>query len=152
MLSPPKPLDQVKPNLVCELLKWMGRAAARKMTPPPRVGSKGQISFYFNYKVDFKDFFIPNFVCVLTNERSKIYQTGVLFCRLGHALGVAPSGCIGVKNEIPSIQPLCYLFLNHLMKSNQVWCVGYLQMGCVTVKKLAPLHRALGRGQKVQYY
>ena len=32
--------------------------------------------------------FIPNFVCVLTNERYKTYQTGFLFCRLGHTLGV----------------------------------------------------------------
>ena len=36
----------------------------------PGEGSKGQISFNFNYKVNFKDF-IPNFVCVLTNERYK---------------------------------------------------------------------------------
>ena len=32
--------------------------------------------------------FIPNFVCVLTNERYKTYQTRFLFCRLGHAPGV----------------------------------------------------------------
>ena len=30
--------------------------------------------------------FIPNFVCFLTNERYKTYQTGFVFCRLGHAL------------------------------------------------------------------
>ena len=51
--------------------------------PPwgPRERSKGQISF--NFKI-----FIPNFVCVLTNERYKTYQSGFFFCRLGHALGV----------------------------------------------------------------
>ena len=32
--------------------------------------------------------FIPNFVCVLTNERYKTYQTGFSFCPLGHATGV----------------------------------------------------------------
>ena len=32
--------------------------------------------------------FIPNFVCVLTNERYTTYQTGFLFCRLVHAPGV----------------------------------------------------------------
>ena len=53
----------------------------------PGEGSKGQISFNFNHKVNFKDF-IPNFVCVLTNERYKTYRMGFLFCRLGHALGV----------------------------------------------------------------
>ena len=31
--------------------------------------------------------FIPNFVCVLTKERHKTFQTGFLFCRLGHAPG-----------------------------------------------------------------
>ena len=45
----------------------------------PGEGPKGQISFKFNYKVNFKDF-IPNFVCVLTNERYKTYQTGFSFC------------------------------------------------------------------------
>ena len=29
--------------------------------------------------------FIPNFVCVLTIERYKTYQTGFSFCHLGHA-------------------------------------------------------------------
>ena len=39
--------------------------------------------------------FIPNFLCVLTNERYKTYQTGFLFCHLGHALGVGlwGTGC-----------------------------------------------------------
>ena len=36
--------------------------------------------------------FIPNFVHVLTNERYKTYQTGFLFCRLGHAPGVEFGG------------------------------------------------------------
>ena len=31
---------------------------------------------------------LPNFVCDLTNERYKTYQTRFLFCRLGHAPGV----------------------------------------------------------------
>ena len=41
--------------------------------------------------------FIPNFVCVLTNERYKIYQTGFLFCRLGHAPGVGLWGTRGAQ-------------------------------------------------------
>ena len=36
--------------------------------------------------------FIPNCVCVLTNERYKTYQTGFLICCLGHALGVGFGG------------------------------------------------------------
>ena len=64
----------------------------------PGEGSKGQISFNFNCKVNFKDF-IPNFVCVLTNERYKTYQTRFLFCRLGHALGVGLGGTKGPKSN-----------------------------------------------------
>ena len=41
--------------------------------------------------------FVPNFVCVLTNERYKIYQTGFLFCRLGHAPGVGLWGTAGTQ-------------------------------------------------------
>ena len=44
--------------------------------------------------------FIPNFVCVLTNERYKTYQTGFSFCRLSHAPEVGlrdAGGAQGVK-------------------------------------------------------
>ena len=57
----------------------MGRATVKFFGPAPwgpGEGSKGQISFNFNYKVNFKDFFIPNFVCVRINKRHKIYQMG----------------------------------------------------------------------------
>ena len=36
--------------------------------------------------------FIPYFVCGLTNERYKTYQTGFIFCCLGHALGMGLCG------------------------------------------------------------
>ena len=67
----------------------------------PGEGSKGQISFNFNYKVNFKDFY-TKLVCVLTNERNKTYQTGFSFCSLGHALGVGlwgAGGAQGVKKK-----------------------------------------------------
>ena len=38
-----------------------------------------------------------NFVCVLTNERYKTYQTGFSFCCLGHAPGVGLWGAQGVN-------------------------------------------------------
>ena len=44
--------------------------------------------------------FIPNFMCILTNERYKTYQTVFLFCGLGHAPGVGlwgHGGTQGVK-------------------------------------------------------
>ena len=60
-------------------------------------GSKGQISFNFNYKVNFKDFYTKLCVCVLTNERYKTYQTGFSFSCLGHAPGVL--GCPGGQKK-----------------------------------------------------
>ena len=66
------------------------------MATPPGKGSKGQISFNFNYKVNFKDF-IPNLVCVITNEKYKTYQTRFLFCHLDHAPGVGLRGAGDAK-------------------------------------------------------
>ena len=77
----------------------MGRAMSNFFGPAPLgpwEGSKGQISFNFNYKVNSKDF-ILNFVCVLTNERYKTYQTGFSFCSLGHAPRVGLWGARGAK-------------------------------------------------------
>ena len=72
----------------------MGRATSNFFCPAPwgpGEGSKGQISLISITK-SISKIFIPNFVCVLTNERYKTYQTGFLFCPLGHgafgALGV----------------------------------------------------------------
>ena len=40
---------------------------------------------------------MPKFVCVLTNERYKTYQTGFFFCHLGHAPGVGLLGTGGAQ-------------------------------------------------------
>ena len=94
MLSPPKPLDEIQPNLVCELLPWMGRATAIFFGPAPWGLRRGQKVRYnlFSITMSNSKVFIPIFVCVLTNERYKKYQTGFLFCHLGHALGEGLGG------------------------------------------------------------
>ena len=69
MLSPPNPLDEIKPNLVCELLICMRRAKSIFFGPAPwgpGEGSKGQISFNLNYKVNFKDLYSK--LCVCSNK------------------------------------------------------------------------------------
>ena len=45
--------------------------------------------------------FIPNFVCVLTNERYKTYQTGFVFCRwvISKGWDLGALGCPGVKKN-----------------------------------------------------
>ena len=60
----------------------------------PRPLGRGQKVKYHLISItkSISKIFIPNFVCVLTNERYKTYQTGFLFYRLGHALGVGLGG------------------------------------------------------------
>ena len=78
MLSPPKPLDKIQPNLVCELLTRMERATSNFfLAPPPGALGRGQKVKYHLISVtkSISKIFLPNFVCVLTNERYKTYQT-----------------------------------------------------------------------------
>ena len=60
------------------------------LAPPPWALGRGQMVKYhlFSITMSISKIFIPNFVCVLKNERYKTYQTGFSFCCLGHALGV----------------------------------------------------------------
>ena len=79
-------------NRACNVKLFLGPAPWG-----PGEGSKGQISFDFNYKVNFKDFYTKLCVCVLTNEIYKTYQTGFSFCCLGHAPGVGLRGSVGAQ-------------------------------------------------------
>ena len=100
MLSPPRPLDEIQQNLVCELLTRMGRATAIFfLAPPPGALGRGQKVKYHLISItkSISKIFIPNFVCVLTNVGYKTYQTGFSFCRLGHAPGVGLRGAWGAQ-------------------------------------------------------
>ena len=67
----------------------MGRATAIYFGPPPGALGRGQkVKYLISITKSISKIFIPNFVCVLTNERYKTYQTGFSFCRLCHAPGV----------------------------------------------------------------
>ena len=84
-------------NLVCELLTWMGRATSTFFWAPP-LGSGQKVKYHLiSITKWISNIFIPNFVCVLTNESYKTYQTGFLFCRLGHAPGVGLRGTGGAQ-------------------------------------------------------
>ena len=67
--------------------------------PPPGAMGRGQKVKYnlISSTKSISKIYIINFVCVLTNERYKTYQTGFLFCRLGHAPGVGLGGAQVVK-------------------------------------------------------
>ena len=105
ILSPPKPFDEIQPNLVCELLTYIGVCSVKLfLAPPPgALGRSQKVQYHLILIIkSISKIFIPNFVCVLTNERYKTYQTGFSFCPLGHALGVelwGPGGAQGVKKK-----------------------------------------------------
>ena len=74
---------------------------------PPLLGPKGQIALNPITK-SISKIFKPNFVCLLTNERYKTYQTGFSFGRLGYDPGVGVGGS------------------TFFLKFNQIWCLNYL--------------------------
>ena len=69
------------------------------LAPPPGALGRGQKVQYHLISItkSISKIFIPNFVCVLTNERYKTYQTGFSFCPLGHAPGVGLWGAGGAQ-------------------------------------------------------
>ena len=79
----------------------MNRARNVKFSfgPAPWVLRRGQKVKYHLISItkSISKIFIPNFVCVLTNERYKTYQTGFLFCHLGHAPEVGLWGTRGAQ-------------------------------------------------------
>ena len=84
--------------------------------PPGALGRGQKVKYhYISITKSISKIFKPNFVCLLTIERYKTYQTGFSFRRLGHAPGVGLGGTVGgwgSKNFFP--------------KFNQIWCVSYL--------------------------
>ena len=77
------------------------------LAPPTGALGRGQKVKYHLISItkSISNFFIPNFVCVLTNERYKTYQTGFLSCPLGHAQGV---GLWGAGVPRGKKKPCCF--------------------------------------------
>ena len=72
------------------------------LAPPPGALGRGQKVKYHLISItkSISKIFKPNYVCVLTNEKYKTYQTGFSFCSLGHAPGVELWGCPGCQKKI----------------------------------------------------
>ena len=95
----------------------MGHATAKMfLAMPPGALGRGQKVKYHLISItkSISKIFIPNFVCVLTNERYKTYQMGFLFCRLCHAPGVGLRGPGGAQ-EVKS-----YFFFKHSHVAYQI--------------------------------
>ena len=69
------------------------------LAPPPGALGRGQKVKYhlISIKKSISKIFIPNCVCVLTNERYKTYQTRFSFCPLVHDPGVGLWGAGGAQ-------------------------------------------------------
>ena len=75
-----------------------GRATSNYFWPRP-LGRGQNVKYHLiSITKSISKIFIPNFVCVRTNERYKSCQTGFSFCPLGHAPGVGLWGAQGSKN------------------------------------------------------
>ena len=96
MLSPPKPMDKFNQiRCVSYSHEWRVQRQIFFCPPPGALGRGQKVKYHLISKI-----FIPNFVCVLINERYKAYQTGFSFCHLGHAPRVGlwgTGGAQGVK-------------------------------------------------------
>ena len=116
--------------------------------PPPGALGKGQTVIYHLISItkSISKIFIPSCVCVLTNEKNKTYQTGFLFCCLGHALGCDFEVLrVQESNSVPSSVRLSPPKSLDQIQPNEV-CELLTCMGRVTAK----INLALGRGQKVK--
>ena len=132
MLSPPKPLDEIQPNFGVWISPMNGMCNGNFFLamPPGALGWGQNVKYHFiSITKSISKIFTKLCVCRLVkNERYKTCQAELLFCRLGHALGVGLGDvyCLGAKIKFcPAICPLCYLLPNHWTKFNQIWCVGY---------------------------
>ena len=147
-LSPPKPLDKIQPNLVCELLTWMGCATAHFFFCPapwgPWEGPKGQILLNiikFQLQSQFQRFFNQT-LCVFPHMKDINYirwdfhlVTWVM--PQGSDLGVL-WGVWGVK---------IFLFRNSTIFG--VW-VTYMNGTCTGTIFWVPAPWGLGEGPKDQ--
>ena len=77
----------------------MGRAMAILFLPRP-LGRDQKVKHHLiSITKSISKIFMPNVVCVLTNERYKTNQTGFSFCRLGHTPGVGLWGAGGARGQ-----------------------------------------------------
>ena len=67
-------------------------------TPPGALGRGHRVKYHLiSITKSISKIFMSKFVCVLTNERYKTYQTGFSFCQMGHAPGVGLWGNWGAQ-------------------------------------------------------
>ena len=88
--------------------KWGAQRQFFLPCPPGALGKGQKVKYHLiSITKSISKTFIPSFVCVLTNERYKTYQTRFSLCSLGHAPGVGLWGAGGAqvvkKNKISNM-------------------------------------------------
>ena len=103
MQFPPRPLDEIQTNLVCESLTKIGRATAKWFwVLPPREGSKDQKSLNYNNKVNSKVFCTKLLVFLQIKDIKHIEWD---FCSDAPGLWHGEAGgAQGVKNDSVACQ------------------------------------------------
>ena len=148
-LSPPKPLDEIQTNLVCELLTWMGCATAHFFIGPapwgPGEGPKGQISLNiikFQLQSQFQRFFNQT-LCVFSHIKDIKHIR-----RDFHLVAWVQGSDLGVPWRVWGVK---FFFFS---KFNQIWCVSYLHEWHMHRHHVLGPHPpgAIGRGQNVKYH
>ena len=133
----------------------MGHATSFFFGPTPGAMGRGQMVKYHLISItkSISKSFIPNFVCVLTNERYKTYQTGFFILSPKSCPRGGTWGYLGAKIKFrPAVCPLCYLLLNHWRKFNQILYASYSHEWGAQRHFFGPALWALGRGQMVKYH
>ena len=98
--------------------EW-GRNVKNIFGPTPGALGRGQKVKYHLISItkSISKIFIPNFVCVLTNERYKTYQTFFFILSPGSCPRGGTWGYLGANIKFRlAVCPLCYLLLNHWTK------------------------------------
>ena len=72
MLSLPKPLDEIQPNLVCELLTCIEYATAVILAAPP-LGRGENLNDQISITKSISKIFNTNFVCISQNKDNKTH-------------------------------------------------------------------------------
>ena len=92
--------------------------------PPPGALRRGQKVKYHLISItkSISKIFIPNFVCVLTNERYKTYQMGFSLCSLGHASGVGLWGTGGAQVVKKKISNMVMWHIKLTMMTSKTEC------------------------------
>ena len=95
--------------------------------PPGALGRGQKVKYYLiSIAKSISKIFIPNFLCVHTNERYKTYQTVISILLPGSCPRGGIWGYLGAKIKFhTAVCPLCYILLNHWTKFNQIWYVSY---------------------------